>query len=112
MNAPYGHRRLHLEHRHIELGLSSGAGSSMSSKRHLYSASSCPISRSWLATALCYLNLAVSGVPKAGTTQSSYTAPFHIGDGQQMHHLWGEESQKGKNSNKNKGERCIGVSVT
>ena len=30
---------------------------------------------------------------------------FHIGDGAQRHHLWGEEAQKGKNSNKNRGER-------
>ena len=26
---------------------------------------------------------------------------FHFGDGPQRHHLWGEEAQKGKNSNKN-----------
>ena len=30
---------------------------------------------------------------------------FHIGDGPQRHHLWGEEAQKGENSNKNRGER-------
>ena len=30
---------------------------------------------------------------------------FHIGDGPQRHHLWGKEAQKGKNSNKNRGER-------
>ena len=32
-----------LLHRHIEPGLSSRVGSSMSNKRHLYSASSCPM---------------------------------------------------------------------
>ena len=28
---------------------------------------------------------------------------FYIGDGQQRHHSWGEEAQKGKNSNINRG---------
>ena len=35
-----------LRHRHIEPGLSLRAGSSMSNKRYLYSASSCPMWRS------------------------------------------------------------------
>ena len=38
--------------------------------------------------------------------------PFHIGDRQQVHHLWGEEAQKGKNSYKNREKRRIGVHVT
>ena len=54
----------------------------------------------------CYLTLAVLGVPKGGTTQSSYTNPFHVGDGQQVHYLWGEEAQKGKNRNKIRGGRA------
>ena len=33
-------------------------------------------------------------------------SPFHIGDGQQVHHLWGEEAQKGKNNNKNRGKKA------
>ena len=33
-------------------------------------------------------------------------SPFHTGDGQQVHHLWGEEAQKGKNSNKNRKKRA------
>ena len=35
--------------------------------------------------------------------------PFHIGDGQQVHRLWGEKAQKGKNSNKNGGGKRIGA---
>ena len=32
--------------------------------------------------------------------------PFHIGDEQQVHHLWGEEAQKGRNRNKNRGKKA------
>ena len=37
---------------------------------------------------------------------------FDVGDGQQVHHLWGEEAQSGKNSKKNRETRRIGVHVT
>ena len=46
VNALCNHRHLPLEHRYIEPGLSSRAGFSMSNKRHLYGALSCPIWRS------------------------------------------------------------------
>ena len=37
----------------------------------------------------CHLTLAVLWAPKAGTTPISYNGPFHIGNGQQEHHLIG-----------------------
>ena len=36
------------------------------------------------------------GGPQIGEDSNWIHGPFHIGDRQQMHHLWGEEAQKGK----------------
>ena len=59
----------------------------------------------WLATApvlpkLCRLKRA-HGVDDSKFIQ----CPFHTSDGQQVHYLWGQEAEKGKTSNKKKGER-------
>ena len=56
----------------------------------------------------CYATLAFSGVPNAKLGSKSSKpihGQFHIGDGPQRHHMWGEEAQKGKNTNKNRGKR-------
>ena len=42
---------------------------------------------------------------QSGDTSKLVHGQFHIGDGPQRHHLWGEETQKGKEGNKNRGER-------
>ena len=66
-----------------------------------------------------YTTPAFSGVPQliqnwlhnpchlmsAQNGDTSKLIHIHIGDGPQRHHLWGEEAQKGKNSNKNRGKR-------
>ena len=59
----------------------------------------------WLATTPVLPNPCRLRSAQSGDDAKFIHGPFHIGDGQQVHHLWGEEAQKSKNSNKNRGEK-------
>ena len=55
-----------------------------------------------------YITPTFSGGAQSGDTSKLIHGQFHIGDGPPRHHLWGQEAQKGKNSNKNRGKRVYG----
>ena len=61
---------------------------------------------SWLATTPALPNPCRLRSAQSRDNAKFIQGPFHIGDGQHVHDLWGQEAQKGKNSNKNMGKKA------